>query len=294
MWRNPVSLIRYHLGCPIWAKKEWVGELFTQDAKSGDFLKQYSSVFNTVEGNTTFYGVPAPATLQRWADDTPESFRFCFKFPRTVTHFKSLQDAGEETLLFLNALDPLGPRVGPIFLQFPPSFAPSELPTLDAYLESLPSTYAYAVEVRHTAFNKEAAEPLHKVLAKHGVERVLFDARGLHSAVVENDPATREAQHRKPAGRSPLLSIGPNPFVRFIGHPTVDENRPLLAEWAELVAHWIEEGRHPYFFVHAPDDFFAPRLARVFHTELSRHLDVGELPEWPANSSISQGQLNLF
>lgn len=283
----------YHLGCPIWAKKEWVGELFSADAKQKEFLKQYSSVFNTVEGNTTFYGLPASETVQKWADETPDTFRFCFKFPRTVTHFKRLQDAEEETRLFLDALEPLQARVGPIFLQFPPSFGPSDLPALDAYLTTLPSGFAYSVEVRHTAFNGVAAQPLHAILSKHSINRVLFDARGLHAAVGD-DPVTREAQQKKPAGRSPLLTIGQNPFVRFIGHPTVLDNQHLLAEWAELVAHWIGEGRDPYFFVHAPDDFYAPRIARIFHAELSRHLDVGTMPEWPADSTVERGQMDLF
>lgn len=288
-----MPIASYHLGCPIWAKKEWVGELFSDDAKPRDFLPQYSSVFNAVEGNTTFYGVPSRETVERWVRDTPDTFRFCFKFPRAITHFKRLRDTAVETGEFLDALEPLGDRVGPLFLQFSPSFGPAELPELDRYLGELPDRHTYAVEVRHTDFNRAAAAPLHDVLDARGAERVLFDARGLHAAVAD-DPVVREAQQRKPSESSPFHPIGRNPFVRFIGHPDVDQNRPLLAEWAELIAHWIGEGRDPYFFVHAPDDFYAPRMARIFHAGVSRHADVGELPEWPANSTIRQGQLNLF
>jgi len=53
-----MAIERYFLGCPIWSNKDWVGELFAPDAKQKDFLQQYASVFNTVEGNTTFYGLP--------------------------------------------------------------------------------------------------------------------------------------------------------------------------------------------------------------------------------------------
>ena len=61
-----MSIERYFLGCPIWGNKEWVGELFAPDVVQKDFLRQYASVFNTVEGNTTFYGLPSEKAALRW------------------------------------------------------------------------------------------------------------------------------------------------------------------------------------------------------------------------------------
>ncbi len=129
--------LQYYLGCPIWSKKQWVGELFAADAKPADFLRQYSSVFNTVEGNTTFYALPKPATVRKWRNETPPHFRFCFKFPKTISHQLRLQDAEQETLKFLNRLAPLGEKLGPFFLQLPPSFDFDELPALENFLKSL-------------------------------------------------------------------------------------------------------------------------------------------------------------
>lgn len=40
----------------------------------------------TVEGNSTFYALPSSAAGARWRDETPEHFRFCFKFPSDLTH----------------------------------------------------------------------------------------------------------------------------------------------------------------------------------------------------------------
>ncbi|MDP6051149.1 MAG: DUF72 domain-containing protein [Candidatus Latescibacteria bacterium] len=74
------TLKAYYLCCPIWGNKDWVGELFTRDAKPKDFLAQYTSVFNTVEGNTTFCGLPSEATIARWRQDTPEGFRLHSNF----------------------------------------------------------------------------------------------------------------------------------------------------------------------------------------------------------------------
>ena len=76
----------YYLGCPGWGVKTWVGRLFPGGTRPTEFLERYARVFNTVEGNTTFYALPAAETVARWRDQVPDGFRFCFKFPRTITH----------------------------------------------------------------------------------------------------------------------------------------------------------------------------------------------------------------
>lgn len=291
-----MTLRNYYLGCPIWGQKNWVGELFTRDAKPADFLRQYASVFNTVEGNTTFYGMPTPATVARWSDETPSTFRFCFKFPREISHNRRLARAEQETEHFLALMAPLGERLGPFFLQLPPSFSAADLPTLERFLAALPPDFQYAVEVRHPDFfdegNHEAA--LDTLVANLGVDRVCFDGRGLRSASA-TDAFTREAQQKKPNVPARFVATASRPFVRYIANPDVDANLPLLAEWAEIVAGWMGEGRTPFIFMHAPDDFYAPRLARHFHRLLSEHLSVGTLPQWPAEDDPPPTeQLSLF
>ena len=146
---------QYFLGCPIWANKEWVGELFSQSAKPKDFLQQYSQVFNTVEGNTTFYGLPKAETVIKWKDDTPPDFKFSFKFPQIISHTRMLVNCGAETRDFFERLAPLGERLGVFFLQLPPSFNKSALDVLEKYLSGLPDEFQYAVEVRHLDFFDE-------------------------------------------------------------------------------------------------------------------------------------------
>ena len=154
----------YHLGCPIWSNKDWVGEFFSADAKQKNFLPQYASVFNTVEGNTTFYGLPTEKTLARWLDETPEGFKFALKFPRAISHDKRLKNVDAETDAFLNVLDTLKDRVGPSFLQLPPYFGPDDLPLLNDYLGALPYNFPYAVEIRHPAFFSGSEAALNDIL----------------------------------------------------------------------------------------------------------------------------------
>ena len=281
-----MSIERYFLGCPIWGNKEWVGELFAPDVVQKDFLRQYASVFNTVEGNTTFYGLPSEKAAMRWLADTPPGFRFALKFPRAISHDKRLRNAELETAAFVDVLTVLQDRVGPSFLQLPPSYGPRDLPVLDRYLDALPDTFSYAVEIRHHLFFAEVENELNAVLKSHGVDRVVFDTRGVHSAQVASN---------KPKVPVRFLATGRFPFVRFVGHPEVEKNLPLLAEWVPVVANWIREGRTPFVFMHAPDDFYAPQLARHFHQMLSRDIDVGEMPPWPAEQVVEAPvQMDLF
>ena len=100
-----------HLGLPFWAFDGWQGGLYTSDSRAGDFLRQYGRAFNAVEGNTTFYAVPSERTVEKWDQESPDGFRFCFKMPRTITHDAMLLDVADEAHAFLERISPL--RDGP-------------------------------------------------------------------------------------------------------------------------------------------------------------------------------------
>ncbi len=277
---------RYFLGCPIWSFKGWVGNLFQADARPGDYLRQYAAVFNTVEGNTTFYALPAAETVARWREDTPEGFEFCFKFPRWITHEKRLRQAEPESVEFLGRLASLGDRLGPYLLQLPPSFGPADLPVLESYLDHLPSQYLYVVEVRHRSFFAQGKDEqrLNSLLASRSVDRAIFDTRALRTAD-PSDPAVRGAQQRKPDLPVHIVATGPHPLYRFVAHPVVEANLTRLEELAGVVAAWIEEGRRPYVFMHSPYDLYAPQLGREFHRLLQQRVAVGVMPPWPGEES---------
>lgn len=285
---------RYFVGCPIWGRKDWIGVLFPSRTPADELLARYADIFNAVEGNTTFYGIPGARTVARWREQTPPSFRFCFKFPRAITHDRRLRDADAETRAFLDTLAPLGPRLGPSFVQLPPTFGPPDLPALAAYLDSLPPG-AYAVEVRHSAFfaDTDARARLDEILRSRNVDRVVIDTRGLHAAR-GSDPDLLETQRQKPALPLYAEATGERPLIRLVGHPVVSENDAILAEQAARVAAWIAAGKTPHVFLHMPNDFHAPALARRFHELLATHLDVGTLPHWPLPPPSPTAQLDLF
>lgn len=64
----------YYLGCPSWSESAWREGLYPQNARPAEFLGLYAQVFNAVEGNTTFYARPAPATVERGHKACPDIF----------------------------------------------------------------------------------------------------------------------------------------------------------------------------------------------------------------------------
>jgi len=280
----------------MWANKAWVGRLFPPGSQQRDFLGLYSRRFNTVEGNTTFYATPSAETVARWREETPPGFKFCLKFPQTISHRKRLRGAEAETHEFLERLEQLGDRCGPSFLQLPPTFGRNSLPALLAYLDALPRRRAgFAVEVRHMDFFGGVAEAaLEEGLRQRGVARVLYDQRGLRAAA----PATesiRTAQARKPDVPVRTTLTADFGFVRFIGHPDLDANGPLLDEWAGRAAEWLDAGHDVFFFCHHKDDANAPTLARDFHARLARRVPgLPPLPAWDADEPAAPKQGTLL
>lgn len=295
------SELPYYLGCPVWACPDWVGTVFTPQAKRHEYLQQYSTAFNTVEGNTTFYGLPSLQAVHRWADETAPGFRFALKFPHTISHTKELVGAEVETKAFLSVLEILyaGERLGPSLLQLGPSFSGARLPELALYLRELPEEFPFAVEVRHEDFFDHGPheQALDELLLRLQIDRVIFDSRALFSAAPKDDHEA-EAQRRKP--NSPLRQTvtGQRPMLRFVGRNEVDAARPWIEEWAPVVAKWIGEGRTPFVFMHTPHDYHAPELARAFHHELAKYIGgLAPLPRWPGEETTEPPpgrQLELF
>jgi len=284
---------RYKLGLPMWAHKLWVGEFYAPKTPQNKLLTEYASVFNSVEGNTTFYANPKPEIIERWKEDAGEDFRFCFKFPQVITHQRKLRHIRTELVEFLELLEPIQDRLGPFLIGLPSTFEPRSMDALDEFLRLLPPDFSYAVEFRHPSFFSDAEDSTNKFLEDRQVDRVLFHTDTLLS-VETDDPDIMASQRTKPRVPHRTYATGRRPFVRFVGPPRIEENLPHLEKWANVVAAWIEEGREPYFFVHhCPSDIYAPRLAPDLHYMLSSRTDVGTLPDWPIEGQ-QKNQLSLF
>lgn len=291
---------RLFLGCPVWACEHWKGSLFTAKAPRADWLGQYSSVFQTVEGNSTFYALPSLETAKRWADSVQSGFRFALKVPRSISHDCRLKNAQKELAAFIDVCHVLEAHkvLGPSFLQLPPDFSPAEKESLQHFLTALPAHLPWAVEVRHqdwydSAKNEEWLDGLLKYLR---MDKVIFDSRCLFSKP-PSDAVEEVSQARKP--RTPIRTTvtSQHPFLRIVGRNQLDETQRWIEEWAPIIADWLRQGLEPFLFTHAPDDQFAPEFARRMHHAIRSHFpELPEMPKWPGEiqSTASRQQKTLF
>jgi uncharacterized protein YecE (DUF72 family) len=265
----------------MWTYPAWQGRYLPPSLPPRERLRAYATWCNAVEGNTTFYATPAQDTVRSWAAQTAPEFRFILKLPKAVTHERRLADVQEPMRAFLNAIEPLGPRVHALWIQLPPSFGPGDLGTLVAFLRRCPREYQYCAEVRHRGFFEDAGaeRQLEKVLAGIGAEWLTFDTTVLFGSPPASD-IEREAWRNKPRVPRRAQALTARPVVRYIGRDDMARTIAGWRPWLDTVTGWLREGRSPTVFIHTPDNADAPELARRFHDDVRAMVpEVEPLPE---------------
>jgi uncharacterized protein YecE (DUF72 family) len=118
-------------------------------------------------------------TWARWATTTPANFRFSVKIPRTITHEAKLNNCGALLQTFLDEATGLGPKLGPLLIQLPPSLAFDEplahdfLSTLrELYPAPSPTDNLAALEPRHASWFTPVAD---RLLSSFAIARVAAD-----------------------------------------------------------------------------------------------------------------------
>lgn len=238
--------VRY--GTSSWSEKSWIGSFYPGGAKPTEFLPHYFEHFGVVEADTTYYGIPKPATVDAWRDRIPDGCEMAAKFPRTIVHAGDgpRPDPGtvlvpekvkEETDGFLATMGRLGDRLGPLVLQFPyfrrDAFANRGefLERLDRYLEHLPKRdFRYAVEVRNA---KWLDTPLAHILRRHGAALVLVEMpRMPHPADLARrlDVVTSDFSYARLIGDRRATEKAAEAFDRVV----LDKSESLR-RWAQLL-----------------------------------------------------------
>src|SRR5260370_42258368 len=121
------------LGTSAFSANGWQSTFYPAGMKSGDYLKFYGTQFQTVEVDSTFYGTPSAATVEKWYEKTPPDFVFAAKVPQVITHEKVLVDCDSEFEEFVKTMEILGPKLGPLVFQFP-FFYRWKFPNQDSFL----------------------------------------------------------------------------------------------------------------------------------------------------------------
>ena len=292
----------FAIGLAIWGYKNWVGDLFPAKTRAQNFLNCYAKRFSIVEGNTTFYSIPSPETVDRWRLETEPGFQFFPKFPKTITHQGRLMPYLPQAFQFLSLMQGLGDRLGGLFLQLPPSYGPANFADLDLFLSSWRSATQVPLflEVRHLLwFDSRNAARLNQRLTKHRIDRVLLDTRPVYNVGVNVKTNADDNPQQYSVNKKPNVPVQPivtanTAFVRYISHPVRDRNTEYLNEWVEQVRVWLNNGKTVYFFVHCPLEEHSPQNARYFQELLERSfVPVPPLP-WNTLPSDELTQLGLF
>ncbi len=212
----------------------WKGRFYPASVPSSRMLAAYATRLPAVEINATFYRVPGAATVASWRAQVPASFVFALKGPREVTHVLRLARAADRVARFLAVAAELGPALGPVLWQLPPSLR-EDLPLLREFLALLPRGGRSAFEFRHESWYREAVL---SALAEAG------------AALCFADDASRP---------SPFVATARFGYLRM-RRPRYD--RADLARWARLVLGqpWSEAF---VFFMHE-DQALGPDYALRF------------------------------
>jgi uncharacterized protein YecE (DUF72 family) len=251
----PAAAPRLYLGCTQWKCEAWLGSIYPAGIKDRDILDAYIRQFNCIELNATHYRIFPPDVVAKWAARAAGTdFRFCPKFPQSISHYSQFTNAGVQTAQFLDSICQLGPHLGPSFLQLPDSLGPERQDAVIDYLASLPASLPFFVEWRHPdLFSPVGADRMAAVLQQLGVGWVITDA-----------PGRRDVCHGRLTTR--------RAFVRFLGnnlHPT-DYTR--IDAWIQRIGYWLQQGLEElYFFMHHPDEAGAPELIDYMAQRLQLH-----------------------
>ncbi len=175
---RPLSVPGLRIGTSAFTAAGWPGSFYPPELKPREYLSYYARKFNTVEVDSTFYRAPAASTVNGWYAKTPSDFIFAAKVPQVITHEKVLLDCEKEFEEFVDTMDLLDDKLGPLLLQFPyfkeVDFSQTDFLTrLRFFLKRLQgTTVRYAIEIRNKAWlNEKFAE----LLRQHSVALALQD-----------------------------------------------------------------------------------------------------------------------
>lgn len=254
---------QFFIGCSSWGLKDWIGTLYPKGLPSGNFLTHYAQFYNTVEVSSLFYGLPSNSQFEKWAAAVGPHFRFCPKFPETITHIKRLKNVELELQHFIDALNILGDKLGPVFFMPHPSLGKESLTNLLEFITQLPDELQVFTELRNSDWY---ASPHHDWL---------FDTlQSMSRGVVITDTAgKREVIH--------MHLTTKEAFIRFVGNDLHPTDFQRIDDWVQRLKKWLAGGLEKcYFFIHQHEEKNAPILIRYLIDQLNEQcaLDIPQKP----------------
>ncbi|RKE95345.1 DUF72 domain-containing protein [Ichthyenterobacterium magnum] len=241
-----------YVGCAKWNKADLKG-FYPRGTK--DELSYYSSQFNSIELNATFYRIFPAEQFATWYDKTPSGFKFFPKLNQEISHWKRLNEVQAVVENYLYNASNLKEKLGTIFLQMHSNFAPKDFDRVVAFAENWPKEVDLAIEFRHTNwYNDEAvANQLFDLLEKNNISNVIVDTAG-----------RRDLMH--------MRLTNPKAFVRYVG-ANHESDYTRLDDWVLRLKEWQDQGiKEIDFFIHQNIEKESPLLSAYFIKQLNKTL----------------------
>ena len=242
-----------YVGCAKWNRADLKG-FYPRGTK--DELGYYSSQFNAIELNATFYRIFPAEQFAKWYDKTPAGFKFFPKLNQEISHWKRLNETNAVVDNYLYNASNLKEKLGTIFLQMHSNFAPKDFDRVVHFVEAWPKEIPLAIEFRHTNWYNDntIAEELHQLLEVNNISNVIVDTAG-----------RRDLMH--------MRLTNTTAFVRYVGaNHKSDYTR--LDDWVERLKLWKAQGiKEIDFFIHQNIEKESPLLSAYFIKKLNAELE---------------------
>ncbi len=240
------------VGCAKWNRADLKG-FYPKGTK--DELAYYSSQFNCIEFNASFYRIFPSEQFKKWKDKTPKNFRFFPKVNQEISHVKRLLDVKPLIDEYVYSVSFLEKKLGMAFLQLHESFTPNYFNRVVVFLEYWPKHIPLAIEFRHTDWYNDhsVANELYEILESNNISNIITDTAG-----------RRDLLHMRLTNSAA--------FIRYVGsNHSSDYTR--LDEWVKRLSEWKRMGiRQIYFFIHQNSEQESPSLAAYFIKQLNQTL----------------------
>lgn len=248
--QNKEPLKTISVGCAKWNKTDLKG-FYPRGTK--DELAYYSTQFNSVELNATFYKMPSPEQVLEWKDKTPGDFKFFPKVNQSVSHYRRLKDVEEPVTRFTTAVLNFGEKLGMSFLQLHDNYKPKDFDRLESFVKDWPEEIPLAVELRNQEWfeDKQIFEQTMALFEAHNITNIIVDTAG-----------RRDMLH--------MRLTTPNAFIRYVG-ANAESDYTRLDDWLLRLTEWKDAGlQNLYFFVHQNVEKASPLLSTYFIEKMNK------------------------
>ena len=206
--------------------------LYPPPYENASRLTYYSTFFNSIEFNSSFYKIPRAVTVTKWAALVSDKFKFTFKLWKEITHRKGLHFNDQDISAFFESINFVQDKKGCVLIQFPPGLGKEHFLQLDKLLACISGSntagWKIAVEFRNKSWYYQS----------------VYDLLDFHKASI--------VIHDIPRSATPLLNHQADfIYIRFHG-PTGNYRdsytEDFLNEYASSIIEWLDEGKTVYVY----------------------------------------------